>query len=150
MDKDQSEIAAAKEVAPHAEIHLCDFHVKDSFERAGKQKQGKEYMEKVHPVIVDMIHAHTEEEFKASYEKLQTVGNDSFMKYYHKQWHNSDLVWTDYKRNATFNLKERTTGKLESQNGKIKIAVSKQVPVAELVFRLCMQNSNKEMDLLPI
>ncbi|XP_034240130.1 uncharacterized protein LOC117644628 [Thrips palmi] len=146
VDKDQSEIAAIKEIAPHAEIHLCDYHSKVSMEKGGKKHHGSNYMEDVHPIVLSLIHAHSKEEFDEAYGVLKTVANPAFMDYYHKYWHNSGLVWSDYQRNLSLNLKARTTGRVESQNAKIKILVSKAYPVAEVIFRLRMLNKFKDLD----
>lgn len=145
VDKDHSEISSIYDVLPDAEIHLCDYHVKLIFERTGPQKQSG-YIKKVHPIMKDLIHAHTQEVYNESYERLKTVANDAFMKYFNQHWHEVPLIWSDYQRNMSQNLGERTTGRVESHNKDIKKIVDRRVTMPELIFRLRFLNNYKDMD----
>lgn len=151
IDKAQSEIASIKEVLPNAEIHLCDYHVKDAFSRVNVKNlvKDKETWEEVDKLVKKMIHSHTKEEYDSLYEDLNEAAGGKecdFMKYFNKNWHNCGLVWCDYQRNGSFTLGERTTGRLESHNAKIKIMVDKKYPVPEVVMRLCVVNRNSNIE----
>lgn len=152
VDKDQSEIGSVKAVIPHAEVHLCDFHVKEAMKRGGNKCISN--YDEIKPIVNKLIHAHTKEDYDEAYEELKnckekvkpeyaksfphliTVPEKPFLSYFNKNWHESDLVWSEFQRNVSFNLGERTTGRVESHNGKIKIIVSKQLPVPMLIQRL--------------
>jgi len=107
IDKDQSEIAAVHDVLPGTEVHLCDFHVKNAIEASGK-KLAPNWKE-IEPLIEKMRYAHTKVKYDKAYEELKKIAPKPFMDYFDKNWHNFSLIWSDYQRNETLNLRERTS-----------------------------------------
>ncbi|KAJ1519023.1 hypothetical protein ONE63_011371 [Megalurothrips usitatus] len=143
IDKDQSEVAAINTVLPNSEIHLCDYHVKEVFKRAYVRKLTDKNWDEVDPLIKKLIHAYSKEDYDMAYNQLSSlVGKDSkFMVYFNNNWHNSPLVWTEYKRNMSFTVGERTTGRVENRNGKIKQVISRKMAVALVIRRLRSMNT---------
>ena len=138
VDRAESEIVSIKEILPNAEIHLCDYHVKNAIQRSGEKKE-LENWDEIYPIVKKMIHAQTKEIYDKAYEELKVAagGDESpFMKYFNKRWHNSDLIWTEFRRNMFFTLGERTTGRLECHNAKIKMWIQKRLPPAQVISRL--------------
>ena len=147
IDKDQSEIASIREILPNAEVHLCDYHVKEAIKRSGASKLTDNWPV-VKTIIHKLIHAFTEEAYDKAYAELEElVGKDSkFMVYFNKFWHNSELVWTEYKRNMTFTVGERTTGRVECHNKNIKIIIDRATTAGKVIkgLRLLHKGINNE------
>lgn len=146
IDKDPSEIQAAKTLLPNAEIHLCDWHVKEIFDKEGKVKMGKDYTDEVKDILERMRFSHFDKDYDMAYADLKVAVNEAFMTYFNTKWHNSTLVWRDFERNQVLNLSERTTGRVESHNAGIKKIVNKRYPVNEVIYRLRIMNNFKELD----
>lgn len=146
IDKDPSEINAALTLLPKAEVHLCDWHVKEIFDREGTAKMGAWYKQEVQGILEKMRFSHTETAYNEGYIALQKAANDAFMAYFDERWHQSRLIWKDFQRNLSFNLKERTTGRVESHNAGLKKIIKKRIPVSETIFRLRVGNNFKELD----
>ncbi|XP_034245761.1 uncharacterized protein LOC117647896 [Thrips palmi] len=148
IDRDQSEIAAIKKVFPNAEVHLCDYHVKEAQKRTGSKKKADSPWEELEPLVHKLLYAFSKEEYDKGYANLQKAAGakSEFMVYFDKYWHNSDLIWTEYKRNLSLTFGERTTGRVESHNSKIKAIVDKKLPVAMVVMRLCILNKNSTIE----
>ncbi|XP_052129333.1 uncharacterized protein LOC127750830 [Frankliniella occidentalis] len=148
VDKDQSELAAIKQVLPNAEVHLCDYHVKDAMKRTGFKKLAGDKCDEVKPILDKLVYAFSKVDYDAAYAKLQeVVGVESkFMKYFDKYWHNSGLIWTEYRRNLAFTLGERTTGRVECHNARIKEIIDKKIPVAMVIMRLRTINRNSSIE----
>lgn len=60
IDKDPSEINAALTLLPKAEVHLCDWHVKEIFDREGTAEMGARYKQEVQGILEKMRFSHTE------------------------------------------------------------------------------------------
>lgn len=103
IDKDPSEIKAACTVLPEAEVHLCDWHVKEIFDREGIAKMRASYEKEVQGILESMRFSHTKTDYDTAYSKLQNAANESFMTYFNERWHLSPLIWKDFQRNLSFN-----------------------------------------------
>ncbi|XP_052127882.1 uncharacterized protein LOC113216704 [Frankliniella occidentalis] len=148
IDKHPGEIVAIRDVLPNAEIHLCDFHVKDAMITKKTLRQHTDQWYIVEPLLKKLIYAFSLEEYGSVYVELEnTVGPKStFMESFNKYWHNIDLVWTEYKRNKALTLGERTTSRVESHNAKIKKVISEKLPVALVIMKLRMLNHRSNVE----
>jgi hypothetical protein len=128
VDKCDAEINAIKRVFPGCTIHLCDFHVKQAWQRwlnTGKHGVGdKGQKEDAYALLEDIAHAETLSKMRDAERALvaymEATKNKPMQTWWRNEWEPCKQMWVNAYRSATFTRGLRTNNHNESMNKYLK------------------------------
>ncbi|XP_074594741.1 uncharacterized protein LOC141850101 [Brevipalpus obovatus] len=127
-DKDMANRNAFRKALPSASIHICIFHVLQSFRRevtCGKRNLDTEKKEKALEILANMVYCEFSASYDILYEELRNLGSPELMSYFNENWHPEREQWTLFGQNATVHFENRTNNRLERFNRDLQDAIRK-------------------------
>lgn len=127
VDKCAANISSFNEVFEDAQVQLCIFHAKQAFGRKIRDKisnltvENKEIAAKI---FSSMMFSSSEEEYNELQQKLTDIGNEGLTTYFDANWGNIRETWVGHLVNKMRHCLNRTIGRVESFNRKLKTITS--------------------------
>jgi hypothetical protein len=128
VDKCDAEINAIKKVFPGCTIHLCDFHVKQAWQRwlnASKHGVGdKPKKQDAYTLLENIAHAETLSKMRDAEgeleEHMEATKNKAMQAWWRNEWEPCKHMWVNAYRTTTFTKGLRTNNHNESMNKYLK------------------------------
>ncbi|XP_034232771.1 uncharacterized protein LOC117640401 [Thrips palmi] len=146
IDKDMSELGALRELLPHVNVQLCDFHVSNVFKTEVKKRCDKGAVDEVLAILKKLRFAKDDIEFSEFYKELQGAASSEFLDYFNTNWLEFPAAWSFRDKKSSINLGNTTNNRLENFNGKMKLILDMNNTLAESVEGLLGIVQSKEED----
>ncbi|XP_074596809.1 uncharacterized protein LOC141851903 [Brevipalpus obovatus] len=118
-DKDMGIRKAFQSTFPHTNIHICIFHVLQTFKReitCGKRNLKVEEKDEALKILRDMVYAETEDVYNSLYNSLHCINSPELNHYFDSNWHPIREQWTMYGQSNLPHFRNRTNNRLERFN----------------------------------
>jgi len=116
LDKDASEIIAAKNIFKNAVIYLCHFHVlQAASRRLDKAKLPTDYHHEIYNYFHDCVYSDTLDELENIAAYLCNIKEDGLGDYFATCWFKKPELWAIQFRTGTLSMGNNTTNKIERQ-----------------------------------
>ena len=128
IDKDFTEIASLKKCFPSTDVHICHFHISQTFRRKTSSFKEPERTA-IRYILQKMLYVTSSEEYDELYISLQNHAPDYFKSYFQRCWHSCKEMWVQGYQDSRVCYGEKTTNRLESFHQKIKTRLSLNMSV---------------------
>lgn len=127
-DKDFADRSVYREKFPDADIQICLWHVKKTFNReitTGKRDITPTQRQLALEILEKLVYSRSESQYNEFYQELLELELDEVTKYYNDNWHDIKDEWTLYGKNQHNNYLNETNNRSESLNQKFKMIGSR-------------------------
>ena len=128
IDKDFTEIASLKKCFPSTDVHICHFHISQTFRRKTSSFKEPERTA-IRYILQKMLYVTSSKEYDELYISLQNHAPDYFKLYFKRCWHSCKEMWVQGYQASRVCFGEKTTNILESFHQKIKTRLSLNMSV---------------------